>query len=83
MKTAIFCGSLALIFIVPANAQQTSRTPSQIAVGVDNDVGVLAQFADQCIAAQQSLKKQLDDAQARIKELEDKYEPKKPDEPKP
>ena len=58
-----------LAFVVPANAQ--GITPSQLALRINSEVAQLAQALEQA-------QTQLGQSQARIKELEDKYE-KKPE----
>lgn len=63
---------VALILLSsPVWAQQVQQSPSEIAVGIDNDVGILARIAEQQARVIQAL-------QARVKALEDKYEPKDP-----
>ena len=52
-------------------AQQQQITPSQMAIQIDNAVNGLATSIE-------VLQKQLADAQAQVKQLQDKYEPKKP-----
>ena len=54
----------------PAMAQQQQITPSQMAIQIDNAVNGLATSIE-------VLQKQLADAQAQVKQLQDKYEPKK------
>jgi TolA-binding protein len=75
MKWFIF---VALLFATPAFAQQQQRSPSQIAIEANQMVGYLASFAEQEGVTIQQLQKQLADAQARVKELEGKYETSKP-----
>ena len=55
----------------PAMAQQQQITPSQMAIQIDNAVNGLATSIE-------VLQKQLAQAQSQVKELQDKYEPKKP-----
>ena len=55
----------------PAMAQQPQITPSQMAIQVDNVVNGMATSIE-------VLQKQLVGAQAQVKQLQDKYEPKKP-----
>ena len=53
-----------------AQAQQQQITPSQMAIQIDNAVNGLASSVE-------VLQTQLKQSQARVQELEDKYEPKK------
>ena len=55
---------------------QVPLTPSELAVGIDNDVGILARTAEQQQRIIKSLQDELAKAQARIKDLEAKAEPK-------
>jgi len=60
----------------PATAQQQQITPSQMAIQIDNAVNGMATSIE-------VLQKQLAQAQTQVKQLQDKYEPKKPSEPPP
>jgi hypothetical protein len=62
--------AILLALTLPAFAQQ-QLSPSQMAIIIDGNVNVLAQLADQ-------QEKTIQQLQARIKELEDKYESRKP-----
>ena len=62
-------GIALTIFASPAMAQQ-QITPSQMAIQIDNAVNGLATSIE-------VLQKQLADAQAQVKQLQDRYEPKK------
>ena len=68
MKSAIVAIAL-LGFAGTAQAQQ-QVTPSQLALQIDNAVNGLAQSVE-------ALQAQVKQRDAKIKELEDKYEPKK------
>ena len=71
MKLAVFAVVLAIS--TPAFAQQHSMSPSQLALGIDNDVGVLARLAEQQQQIIDDLKRQLAEAQAKLpKESEKK-----------
>ena len=70
MKPIIVAIILAAL-ATPAMAQQQQVTPSQMAIQIDNAVNGLATSIE-------VLQKQLADAQAQVKQLQDKYEPKKP-----
>lgn len=71
MKPVIVAIAL-LTFASAAQAQQQQITPSQMAIQIDNAVNGLASSVE-------VLQTQLKQSQARVQELEDKYEPKKPD----
>ena len=67
MKSAIV--AIALLGLVSA-AHAQGITPSQMALQIDNAVNGLAQSVE-------ALQAQVKQRDAKIKELEDKYEPKK------
>ena len=71
MKKIIVAIAL-LAWATAALAQQQQITPSQMAIQIDNAVNGLATSIE-------VLQKQLADAQAQVRQLQDKYEPKKPD----
>ena len=65
--------ALVLAISTPAFAQQHQLSPSQLAIGIDNDVGVLARLAEQQQQIIDDLKRQLAEAQAKLpKESEKK-----------
>ena len=68
--------AIALLTWAGAAQAQQQITPSQMAIQIDNAVNGLATSIE-------VLQKQLADAQAQVKQLQDKYEPKKPSEPPP
>lgn len=80
MKRLFLLFSIAVVSLpVHVHAQQSQqRSPSQIAVEVSGEVGYLSAFAEQEGVVIQQLQKQLADSQARVKELQEKYEPKSP-----
>ena len=62
--------AIALLTWAGAAQAQQQITPSQMAIQIDNAVNGLATSIE-------VLQKQLADAQAQVKQLQDKYEPKK------
>ena len=62
--------AIALLTWAGAAQAQKQITPSQMAIQIDNAVNGLATSIE-------VLQKQLADAQAQVKQLQDKYEPKK------
>jgi len=71
MRLTVFAAILAIA--TPALAQQHQLSPSQLAIGIDNDIGVLARLAEQQQQIIDDLKRQLAEAQAKLpKESEKK-----------
>ena len=68
MKSAIV--AIALLGLAGTAQAQQQVTPSQMALQIDNAVNGLAQSVE-------ALQAQVKQRDAKIKELEDKYEPKK------
>ena len=64
--------AIALLTWAGAAQAQQQITPSQMAIQIDNAVNGLASSVE-------VLQAQLKQSQARVQELTDKYEPKKPD----
>ena len=72
MKSAIV--AIALLGLAGTAQAQQQVTPSQMALQIDNAVNGLAQSVE-------ALQAQVKQRDAKIKELEDKYEPKEPKKP--
>ena len=72
MKSAIV--AIALLGLAGAAQAQQQVTPSQMALQIDNAVNGLAQSVE-------ALQAQVKQRDAKIKELEDKYESKEPKKP--
>ena len=74
MKKSIIVAAIGLLAL-PASAQQQQKSPSQAAVDICNEVGLISRWADQQdrIIAQQ---------QAEIEKLKKQIEAAKPPEPK-
>ena len=70
MKLTIILAAF-LGFTATALAQQQQITPSQMAIQIDNAVNGLATSIE-------LLQKQLAQSEAQVKQLQDKYEPRKP-----
>jgi hypothetical protein len=75
MKT-IFGLLIALALATPASAQQPQQSFNDVAVSITSNVNAMALAATQQANVLTSVKAQLAEKDARIKELEDKYEPK-------
>ena len=72
MKSVIV--AIALLGLAGTAQAQQQVTPSQMALQIDNAVNGLAQSVE-------ALQAQVKQRDAKIKELEDKYEPKEPKKP--
>ena len=72
MKSTIV--AIALLGLAGTAQAQQQVTPSQMALQIDNAVNGLAQSVE-------ALQAQVKQRDAKIKELEDKYEPKEPKKP--
>jgi len=73
----IVFGFIALLVLTSAASAQQQITPSQMAIQIDNAVNGLASSVENLQTQLRQSEADKARAQARVKELEDKYEPKK------
>lgn len=65
-----------LLFVTPALAQEQIASPSQLAIQIDNAIGVLAQRAERAEAQARQLQAQIANLQKQLEALKSN-EPKK------
>lgn len=74
---------VALLLFVPSLALAQQPSPSNIALQINTAVSNMALSLERETQTVTALQQQLNAAQAEVKRLTDKYEPKKPEEKKP